>query len=1299
MEANPVKLPPNFDIRGQSAAVDWKTWKCMFQDYLIGIRQDEAADRIKLSLLRNMMGPESSKVILSFKMSTKDSEDYKKVISEIEKYVNPRYNEVFERYKFNERKQEEGENFENFYTNLRQLLETCNYSGNNAPLEDQLLRDRIVQGVYDKSLQESLLRIESLTLDKAAQMCRAAEISKTQVKEMNPTIEIDAVKKQQEKSFKCRRCQTTHGLRQCPAYGKKCSKCGNLNHFAVSCRVRKIRTVSAKVQNNQLSSDSEDSIYCGCVKGTTVANKEDWVEEILIEKKHIKCRIDSGADVSVMPIKVFKKLETSLQLKPCNKSLEAFQGSKVTPVGMVNLHCRYKDYECYENFMVVDCNSMLLGLPASVSLNLIKRVHSVKVQDESGKEKFINDNIDVFQGHGRFPKKCSIPTVPHEQICHPAPRIPYSLHEPLRLELDRLVKRGAIIKVEEIESTACINRVVIVEKPNKKIRLCLDPSDLNKSIVRKPKTLLTLDEIAEKLQGKQLFSVFDLSEAFHCIPLTEESSWKCCFSTPFGVYRYLVLPYGLSNSPDLFQDQIEGYFGDIPDVITWFDDILIMGKTEQEHDETVSKVLKRAREINATFNKDKLQYKQKEVKYVGQIFSGKGMNIDKARVESLLKLQVPSSKEQLQKIIGSFNYVRRYVPEMAELMSPLCKLLKKDVEFQWLPLHDKVFSELKHRISCAPALCSFNPRKQIILQCDASQNGLGCCLFQNNEQNVLQLVACVSRTMNDCELNYSQTEKELLSIYFGTQKFHKYVYGSNIVVQTDHKPLLAIMSKPVSKVGSPRLRRLCLKLLNYNLELKYVPGKDIHFADMLSRNSLKVTESDPQMLEMVHSVSSYLPMSDERRKQFRLETNRDKTLVEISKYYYNGWPEENKIIKDCLPFYKLKNEIYLESGLVFLGNKIIVPESLKQYVLRLIHEGHCGISKCTKKARQLFYWPRLNEDIQKFIAQCRTCEKFSPSKSHEPLSPHNIPKGRYLKIGTDILELAGKSYLVIVDYFSHWLEIRPLVNKTSKCVIDAMQEVFTRFGYPLEIVADNNPFKSQECNEYYKSKDITIVTSSPHYPRSNGMAEKAVGISKNLMKKAAEEQVDYRDYVMNYNNTPLSGLLVSPSQILNSRRVRTKVPTNLNALEPKVEKDIYKLLQLKQLQTKKVHDRHVNRKETVFKEGDEIVFKTKRDDYWKKGVIVKKCKEPRSYWVQKHNCDRPFRRNTFHLKKSKTKINPIYNSFIDVELGNNNNQKTDLINPPKNVIDCNVEEPSAPPHQYHCTRSGRAVRPRQVLDL
>ena len=491
--------------------------------------------------------------------------------------------------------------------------------------------------------------------------------------------------------------------------------------------------------------------------------------------------------------------------------------------------------------------------------------------------------------------------------------------------------------------------------------------------------------------------------------------------------------------------------------------------------------------------------------------------------------------------------------------------------------------------------------------------------------------------MNCSELNYSQSEKEMLAVHFGCSKFHRYIYGMSVVdVHTDHKPLTSIMLKHISNIGSIRLQRFRLKLLRYNINLIYVPGKNLHFPDMLSRNSNKETEEDPDMLEMVHSVSRHLPLSQDQKKRLRLATAMDIELSQVKEFCRNGWPLDSKIPSGILPFSKIKDNLYTESGILFFGSKIVVPASLRNIIPNALHNGHSGITKIIQKARQLYFWPNMSKDLQNIVRRCRTCEKFSKRDTNEPLLCHKIPQLRFQKIACDILEFGHKVFLVLVDYFSHWIELRPLQSKSSLSIIDAMQEVFSRFGYPQEIIADNNPFSSFECRNYYRSKEISIITSTPHYPKSNGMAEKAVGICKNLLRKSYEEKNDVREYLMHYNNTPIPGLHCSPSQILNSRIMRTELPVSSETLKPFIQKNIPELLKIKQSYTKVQHDRHRLKKESKYEAGDSIVFRTRNDSNWQKRRILNKSKEPRSYLISREGDGKSYRRNTSQIKKSIT---------------------------------------------------------------
>lgn len=401
----------------------------------------------------------------------------------------------------------------------------------------------------------------------------------------------------------------------------------------------------------------------------------------------------------------------------------------------------------------------------------------------------------------------------------PPRRVPNALMERLADKLEALVKHKVIAKVEHPKNF--VSNLVIVEKKDGSLRICLDPKDLNKVLLREYHLIPTLEEIVSKLCNKKYFSVLDLSDGFYNIKLTEDSSDYCCFNSPYGCFKFLRLPFGLSIAPEIFQKYSESAFGDIPGVVVYCDDLLICGENEREHDDILNKVFQRAKEHNVRFNSDKFQYKLKEVKYFGHIFSENGMKIDPERVNAIVNMKTPKNKKELQIFLGMVNYLRKFIPNMANVASCLQQLLKKDIDWLWTVVHDNVFANIKKMLTQTPVLQNFNNNLPIVIQCDASQEGLGCCLLQNNKP-----VSFASRSLTSAERNFSQIEKELLSIVWATKKFHYYIYGRKVTVYNDHKPLESLLKKHLHEIPSPRLQRLKLKLLKYNIEFKYLQGKE-----------------------------------------------------------------------------------------------------------------------------------------------------------------------------------------------------------------------------------------------------------------------------------------------------------------------------------------------------------------------------------------------------------------------------------------------------------------------------------------
>ena len=878
----------------------------------------------------------------------------------------------------------------------------------------------------------------------------------------------------------------------------------------------------------------------------------------------------------------------------------------------------------------------ILGIEACETLNLVKRVKQtttvwvdsvVKELPESVTD-FINQNIKVFTGLGTFAKPIKI-LVDHRAppgMCPPR-RLNHSISERLKVKLETLESQKVVAKITG-EMPKYISNLVIREKGNGDLRLCLDPANLNQAIITQKYPIPTLEEISCKVKDKSIFTVVDMKDGFWQAALDEESSMLCAFSTPHGLYRFLRMPFGLSCAPEIFQFHTDELFSGTG-AITYFDDILVAGKDLQEHDQILSNVVEVALNQNTKFNPDKIQYRSKQVKFVGFQWSLNKIEIDPGRIAAIKAPKEPTTRTQLQRVCAVFNHLRKFIPQMGTISAPLCELLSTKVKFQWLPVHSEAFSKLKECVCNAPSLAPYDSKRgALVVQADASQSGLGAVLLQNNV-----LVSSASRKLTDSEKNYAQIEKEMLALSFAATKFEHFIYGvTDLKFQTDHQPLVSIFKKPIAKVNNNRLKKLRLKLLKFQPKVEYLPGKYMYLADLLSRDYLDdPVEDDPEMVEVVHEITSNLAISSVILGNLREETAKDTGLQAVMEYYQKGWPANNKkVVSEARPYWKIRHDLFVEDGLVIKEDRVIVPPVLRAKVLKTLHAAHQGIEKTRARARQVVYWPGLGNDIQTLVAECRVCERYSSANQKEPLIPHELPTLRFQRVCADIAEVRSTPYLVVVDAMSKWLEIKKLASKSSSSVIGALRQIFSTHGVPQIIFGDNNPLNSFECRQFAESIDSKIVTSSPEYPRSNGLAEKGVHIATQLIDKSIDENTHYLDALREYNNTPLAGMTVSPSQILMSRMCRTSVPTLTKNLEPKVV-EVLPQLQAQQTRTKLTHDKKARRKPIEFSIGESIVYwKGKK---WRKGVVTGKHSTPRSYIIRQPS-GREIRRNTYHLKRS-----------------------------------------------------------------
>ena len=330
------------------------------------------------------------------------------------------------------------------------------------------------------------------------------------------------------------------------------------------------------------------------------------------------------------------------------------------------------------------------------------------------------------------------------------------------------------------------------------------------------------------------------------------------------------------------------------------------------------------------------------------------------------------------------NYLGRYTPALAELWPPLDRLYKKDTVWRWDPEHQRAFDGIKSVISSLPVLAYFDAKAEHTIQCDASKQGLGVVLLQDG-----QPVMYISRTLTETEQRYSNIERELLAVVFALERLDHYTAGYRVKVETDHQPLTSIWKKPISST-SARIQRLLLRLLQYDIDIHYLPGKSNVIADALSRVSPVPRKAvDIKAINCIaeNELSVNIPASKTKVEEFQDSTCRDITLQELAKIVHKGWPKEQKDCPEILhPYWTFRECISLENGLLFKDDRLIIPEAERDQILEL-HYGHYGITRTQDRAKESVFWLGITRDIESKVKDCTICQENAPSQTKDYAAP------------------------------------------------------------------------------------------------------------------------------------------------------------------------------------------------------------------------------------------------------------------------------------------------------------------------
>lgn len=1284
-----LQPPPPFDFDNNVSSItsgnlskSWTNWKKSFTVYFEACELSKKPEPVQINILLHVIGTKCREVYDQFseKFTT-----LKQLIAKFDEYFLPQKNVTVERHRFFCRNQMEHESVEQYVFELNKMARSCEFES----LCSDLVRDRLICGIQDGAMRERLLREPKLTLSKALDICKIAEMTRVQASNFaKPEVATHHVhevcqvhgcaqhEQQGDESVhwvqraRCTRCQQAsaapgasgtrgardrrrrgrgrgrgrgpraaqpstsnetsayrrqsvcykcglnHDLYKCPAYGVRCDKCEKYNHYAKMCKAYYIEGASTDH-----------------VRSLNISNT-DWSALLIINNFSLDFKLDTGADVNIIPKKHLNDIgvkESDLTRSAVN--LKGYSGDKIPVLGKCNLKVQCKGRPYILKFIIADVNSPpILGRSSCVELDLIKQVMEVK--KETQENKILTEFPDVFQGVGCLPGEYKIQINENVQpVVHPPRKLPIALRESVKNKLADMVSQGIIAKVEG--PTDWVNSMTLAKKPDGDFRICLDPQDLNKAIKREHFKLPTLDEITASLSGSKYFSTLDAKHSFWQVKLEESCTDLCTFNTAFGRYKFLRLPFGISSASEVFHRKLFDYFDDMEGVCQFVDDLLIHAPTKAEHDLRLRKVLQRCREINIKLNKKKCKIGLREIKYLGHKISDKGILPDDGHISAIKNMPEPQNTKDLERFLGLITYLGSFIPNLSEKTQVLRELLNKEVEWHWELRQQRCFEQLKQCLVSPPTLTFYRLDRPVTLSVDASKNGLGCCLLQDDRP-----VGYGSKSLTKTERAYAQIEKELYACVFACEKFYSYIYGrTDITIETDHKPLISIIKKPISS-APPRLQRMLMRLQPYTFKLVYKPGRYLYVADALSRAYETNSDSEPEPRDhleaqaQVCSVACNNPLTDTHFLLIQKCTCDDNEMQLLIKRIRKGWPAHRKETEEILRCYwDVRDELTVIYGLVWKGDRVVIPKCMRREMLQKVHVGHLGPEKCKLRAREIMYWPNMNSQLSDMINHCQACLKYKKANSKETLIQHDIPDRPWSKIAGDIFHFSEQKYLLVVDYYSKFVEVVKMKSITSEKVVEQLKNIFCRQGIPDSFMSDGGPeFSSEVFRAFTREWNFKHITSSPRYPQSNGQVERTIQTIKTILRKTSFEDTDFRLAFLEYLNTPLDNTLASPTELLNSRKLRSILPCSPVLLKPKIQKQVKQKLEIKRAVQKKYYDKNARDLKELTK-GQKV--KAWINEKWESGTVLDILRT-RSYLIRLNNGGTIIR-NRRHLRPDSEK--------------------------------------------------------------